>query len=139
MKVYQRTENGTVTEVSVREALAEVNTAMMEGKRYVREMFSGRGQHSIEYKDGRSVRLVEVYAPREESEPREWHGTHSTFHHLHRMDETNRARCNRRIRANLVPPSGGRGPWGVFKRTRSEIENGESARLYTFCPKCATK
>ncbi|EST18065.1 hypothetical protein [Streptomyces roseochromogenus] len=65
-KAYERTENGTTTRVSVREALAEVNHAMMGGKRDVRRMSSGRGQHSINYKDGRTVRLVEVDAPAEE-------------------------------------------------------------------------
>ncbi|WP_326812151.1 hypothetical protein [Streptomyces scopuliridis] len=63
MKVYERTENDIVTRISVREALAEVNNAMMEGKRQVRTMSSGRGQHSIEYKDGRKVTLIEVDAP----------------------------------------------------------------------------
>jgi hypothetical protein len=62
-KIYERTENGTTTRVSVREALAEVNRAMMDGKRDVRRMSSGRGRHSIDYKDGRSVRLVEIDAP----------------------------------------------------------------------------
>lgn len=67
-KVYERTENGTVTHVSVREALAEVNRAMMDGKRDVREMSSGRGQHVIAYKDGRTVRLILVDAPVEQPE-----------------------------------------------------------------------
>jgi hypothetical protein len=65
-KVYERTENGTTTRISVREALAEVNHAMMAGKRDVRRMSSGRGDHSIEYKDGRTVRLVETEAPADE-------------------------------------------------------------------------
>jgi hypothetical protein len=63
MKVYQRTENGTATIVSVRDAMDEVNHAMMDGKHEVRTMSSGRGQHSLEYKDGRSVRLTETDAP----------------------------------------------------------------------------
>jgi hypothetical protein len=68
MRMYQRTENDVVSTVSIREALAEVNHAMMGGKSGVREMSSGRGQHSIEYKDGRSVRLVLVDAPAEETD-----------------------------------------------------------------------
>lgn len=59
-KVYERTEDGTTTRVSIRKAMDEVNHAMMGGKRDVREMSSGRGRHSIDYKDGRSVLLVEV-------------------------------------------------------------------------------
>ena len=62
-KVYQRTENGAMSEVSVKDAMAEVNFAMMDGKRYVREMSSGRGQHRIEYTDGRVVVLLEMNAP----------------------------------------------------------------------------
>lgn len=60
MKEYQRTEDGAVTYVSVREAMAELNHAMMEGKRKVFEMSSGRGHHTITYKNGRSVQLVEL-------------------------------------------------------------------------------
>lgn len=61
-KVYQRTEDDSQTTVTVKEAMAEVNHAQMDGKREVREMSSGRGQHSIQYKDGRQVRLIEVDA-----------------------------------------------------------------------------
>lgn len=60
MKEYQRTEDGMVTIISVKDAMAEVNHAMMAGKNKVREMSSGRGQHTITYKNGRSVRLVEI-------------------------------------------------------------------------------
>lgn len=63
MRIYQRTENGTVTYVSVQEAMAEVNHCMMEGKRSVREMSSGRTAHWITYCDGRSVRLNLVDLP----------------------------------------------------------------------------
>lgn len=62
-KIYQRTENGAMSEVSVKDAMAEVNFAMMDGKRYVREMSSGQGQHRIEYTDGRVVVLLEMNAP----------------------------------------------------------------------------
>lgn len=76
-QVYERTENGTVTHVSVREGLDEINHAMMEGKREVRTMSSiSRTDYSIEYKDGRSVRLVRVDAPAEKPEqgPKVWTG-----------------------------------------------------------------
>lgn len=59
-KVYERTEDGATTRVTVRDALAEVNHSMMNGKREVRTMSSGRGRHDIEYKDGRHVVLVET-------------------------------------------------------------------------------
>jgi hypothetical protein len=63
-KVYERTENGVTSVVSQREGLAEINRAMMEGKREVRTMSSvTRTDYAIEYKDGRSVRLVLVDAP----------------------------------------------------------------------------
>jgi hypothetical protein len=57
-KVFERTENGTTTEVDVKAGWAEINHAMMAGKKDVRTMSSGGTQHSIEYKDGRKVRLV---------------------------------------------------------------------------------
>lgn len=63
-KIYQRTENGTTTHVPVKVAMAEVNTAMMEGKRDVDTMSSGSGRHSITYKDGRSVVLILVDEPK---------------------------------------------------------------------------
>ncbi|MGW6518562.1 hypothetical protein [Streptomyces sp. NPDC054962] len=65
-KVYERIENGTVTHVSIREAMAEVNDAMMgrlSRERSVRKMSSGRTQHHIEYADDRVVRLTLVNAP----------------------------------------------------------------------------
>jgi hypothetical protein len=68
-KIFERTENGTTAHVSIREGLAEVNTAMMEGKRDVRRMSSGSTRHSIEYKDGRRVLLVLVSEPKPEPEP----------------------------------------------------------------------
>ncbi|MEV5140357.1 hypothetical protein AB0K71_05890 [Streptomyces syringium] len=65
-KVYERTENGVTTHVSIQEAMAEVNDAMMgrlSRERRVRKMSSGRTQHSIEYADGREVRMTLVDAP----------------------------------------------------------------------------
>ncbi|BDM70550.1 hypothetical protein HEK616_40370 [Streptomyces nigrescens] len=60
-KVYERTENGFTTVITVREGLAEINHAQMAGKRDVRTMSSiTRTDFAIEYKDGRSVRLVQV-------------------------------------------------------------------------------
>lgn len=59
MKVYNRTENGTTTQVSVKDGNAEINHAMMEGKRDVREMSAGpKSGAFITYKDGRHVRLL---------------------------------------------------------------------------------
>ncbi|MGV9546792.1 hypothetical protein [Streptomyces ardesiacus] len=63
-KVYKRTENGVTGFVSQREGLAEINHAMMDGKRDVRTMSSvTRTDYGIEYKDGRSVRLTLIDAP----------------------------------------------------------------------------
>lgn len=56
---YTRVENGTETTVTAKEALAEINHAMMGGRRSVRRMSSiTRTDYAIDYKDGRSVRLV---------------------------------------------------------------------------------
>ncbi|MFB7114100.1 hypothetical protein [Streptomyces sp. NPDC056291] len=66
MKVYERTENGTTTRVSVREGRDEINHVMMDGKRDVRSMSAYRTDANIEYKDGRKVRLILVDAPEEQ-------------------------------------------------------------------------
>lgn len=78
-KVYERTENGTVTHVSIREGLDEINHAMMEGSREVRSMSGiSRTDYAIEYKDGRKVKLVRVEAPAEQPAivpgPKVWTG-----------------------------------------------------------------
>ncbi|MGY5634187.1 hypothetical protein ACW7N6_38245 [Streptomyces sp. UC1A3] len=66
-KVYERTENGTVAYVSVREGLEEINHATMGGRREVETMSSiSRTDYAIEYKDGRKVTLVRVDAPAEQ-------------------------------------------------------------------------
>lgn len=63
-KVYKRTEDGVTSIVSQREGLAEINHAMMAGKRDVRTMSSiSSTDYAIEYKDGRSVHLILVDAP----------------------------------------------------------------------------
>ncbi|MEU0667166.1 hypothetical protein ABZ508_02685 [Streptomyces lavendulocolor] len=64
-KVYERTENGTVTTVDRVAGLAEINAAMIgETRKTVRTMSSiSRTDYAIEYKDGRSVRLALVDAP----------------------------------------------------------------------------
>ncbi|WP_202917881.1 hypothetical protein [Streptomyces taklimakanensis] len=61
---YTRVENGTEDTVTAKEALAEINHAMMDGRRNVRRMSSiTRTDYVIDYKDGRSVRLVLDDAP----------------------------------------------------------------------------
>lgn len=66
MKQYTRTEDGTTTNVSIREGLDEINRAQMAGRREVRTMSSiSRTDFAIEYKDGRKVRLVVTEAPAE--------------------------------------------------------------------------
>ncbi|WP_206302654.1 hypothetical protein [Streptomyces sp. WAC 01529] len=63
-KLYKRTENGVTAFVSKRQGLDEINHAQMDGKRAVHTMSSiTRTDYDIEYKDGRSVRLVLVDAP----------------------------------------------------------------------------
>jgi hypothetical protein len=68
-KVYERTENGTTKIVSRTVGLGEINHAMMEGKREVREMSSlTRTDYAIQYKDGRSVKLILVDEPAPEAD-----------------------------------------------------------------------
>ncbi|NEA42746.1 hypothetical protein [Streptomyces sp. SID11385] len=68
-KIYTRTENGTTATITQAEGLAEINNAMMSGRRQVRTMSSitAGTDYAIEYKDGRSVRLVLVDAPAPEA------------------------------------------------------------------------
>ncbi|WP_223772974.1 hypothetical protein [Streptomyces sp. 135] len=139
MKVYNRTENSLTVQVSVREALAEVNTAMMEGRRQVKTMSSGRGHHIIEYKDGRTVRLIETDA----EEAQEW-GEAATASLLHKFSGDGpadksadyRAKCRKSIRWYPRPLSQTEGP---RLRTRAEIESAQYAHLYRFCPRCEAK
>lgn len=139
-KVYERTENGAVAYVSIREAMAEVNHAMMDGQRDVREMSSGRDRHSIDYKDGRSVILVLVDAPTEPVEDvKEWSGTHSNHNLVHRFDAELRALCNRRIRSARSGYRAGVLVGHEHLRSRREIEASEYAHFYTFCPRCEAK
>ncbi|MFF9568479.1 hypothetical protein [Streptomyces sp. NPDC014685] len=64
-KIYLRTEDGIDSYMSVKDALAEVNDAMMgrlSRERSTRTMSSSHGHHVIEYRDGRRVSLVEIDA-----------------------------------------------------------------------------
>jgi hypothetical protein len=64
-KVYKRTENGTATIVDRKAGLDEINAAMIgDAKKTVRTMSSiSRTDYAIDYKDGRSVRLVLANTP----------------------------------------------------------------------------
>lgn len=66
-KIYERTENGTTTPVDRVTGLAEINAAMMGvGRKAVRSMSSiTRTDYAIDYRDGRSVRLILVDTPEE--------------------------------------------------------------------------
>ncbi|MFJ3834466.1 hypothetical protein ACIPY6_02995 [Streptomyces sp. NPDC090054] len=62
-KVYERTEDGATTIVSLKDGGAEADRAQMGPRRDIREMSSSRGRHSITYRDGRKVTLVMVDRP----------------------------------------------------------------------------
>lgn len=64
-KVYERTENGVTTIVSLEDGVAEAERAYAN-RRDVPSMSSRQGQHHLEYRDGRIVDLVLVDAPTEE-------------------------------------------------------------------------
>jgi hypothetical protein len=66
MKVYERTENGVTTTVSLEDGVAEAERASTD-RRNVPSMSSRGGRHHLEYRDGRIVDLVLVDAPAEES------------------------------------------------------------------------
>lgn len=57
MTHFIRTEDGTATNVTKADGLAEVNRCMMDGKREVAEMTAVSGYYMIWYKDGRKVTL----------------------------------------------------------------------------------
>lgn len=137
MKVYDRTENGTTVQVSVKEGLAELNHAMMGGRREVRTMSQiNRTDYAVEYKDGRSVRLVQVDAPEPAEAATEEHWTVASHRILlHRFTEPSadgRAVCNKSFR-----------PWrygnGYVFKTRAEYASSKYVDLYTFCPRCLAK
>lgn len=135
MTYFIRTENGVAANVSKAAGLAEANKCMMDGKRDVAEMTATSGFYMIWYKDGRKVTLSrqDGEMPQSADDPQEWTGTHSRGNHLHRFDrETLKARCNSRIRPR-------RWPSGYAFQTRAEVESGEYADLYTFCPACESK
>jgi hypothetical protein len=133
MKAYQRIEDGVITQVSVKEALGEVNEAMIGRvvrERRVRTMSSSHGHHVIEYSDGRKVKLDEIDAPEQEkTEPAEWSTTHSGFT-AHRFNTaTHKALCNRSFSA--------RHHTRAFDdyRARSWVEQ-SSLKI---CPRCDAK
>lgn len=143
-EVFERTENGTTTIVTIAEGLTEINFAMMGGKRNVREMSHGSTNTRIDYKDGRTVTYERIDAPEAATETEEladWTGTHSSFNKLHRFEfigtdpvygDQYRARCNKRIHPNRYPK-------GYNFETKSQVLAREHADLYTFCPRCEAK
>lgn len=151
-KVYVRTEDGTSETVTVRVALKEVNYAMMEGRRYVREMSSQHGLHAIEYKDGRSVRLELVDADRtpealrvmaaqmalyadllspQDTAPWSVASHRNLLHRFTEASADGRAVCNKSFRPHRYGN-------GFNFKTRAEHEADRYAHLYTFCPRCST-
>jgi hypothetical protein len=139
-KVYRRTENGAEDFITVNEALAIVNDAMMNRwdltrPTAIREMTSQKGRHLIEYRDGTTVLLVETDAPAEtETETEAWTvASHRMLlHRFTEASENGRAVCNKSFR-----------PWrygnGYDFKTRPQHESSRHADLYTFCPRCSAK
>jgi hypothetical protein len=137
-KIYERNENGTTAHVSQRDGLAEINHAMMAGQRKVKTMSSiTRTDYAIEYKDGRSVRLILVDAPAPEAtpdaEPKWSVASHRML--LHRFTEDGqdgRALCNKRFRPYRYAN-------GYSFETRTARDAGQHGDLYTYCPRCEKK
>lgn len=149
MKAFERTTTQGTSTIPAREALAEINHAMMEGKRDVREMEHGGNHTRIAYKDGSTVTFNRIDVADDhfdtkpepvEGEVADWGGTFSNWEMMHRMflGETRygiklRARCSKGILGDL----GVKGNRPL--RTKSQILNGKYADHYTFCPRCETK
>lgn len=140
VKVYERTENGTVTHVSVREGLDEINHAMMDGQREVKAMSGiSRTDYVIEYKDGRKVTLKRVDAPSDQpaesdERPDVWTvaSAGTLLHRFTQADKDGRALCNKSFRPYRY------GDGYAFK-TKAEQKADKYAHLYTFCPRCEAK
>lgn len=128
-----------VDHISIREGLAIVNSAMMgDDRRKVSRMSSSKGNHSITYRSGRTVRLTEVTAP-EPVKPA--NGAHripdawtvasakTLLHRFTSADENGRAVCNKRFRPRRYAD-------GYAFRTKAEQRASEYAFMYTFCPRC---
>ncbi len=130
MKAYQRIEDGVITQVSIKEALEEVNTAMMEGRKKVKMMSSSHGHHTIEYRDGRKVTLDEIDVPEQEEEAREWSTTNTGFT-AHRFDTTtHKALCNKSILS--------RGHTRIHEGYTTRSWNVETS-VFRICPRCDAK
>ncbi|MFD8226893.1 hypothetical protein ACFV16_22280 [Streptomyces massasporeus] len=137
VKIYKRTENGVTTDLTVKQAMPEINSAMMEGKHKVREMSSSSRRTVIRYKDGRTVTFVPtlVDAPAETDErPDAWTlaGPGTLLHNFTQADKDGRALCNKSYRPHRF------GNGYAFK-TKAEQQSSEYAHLYTFCPRCEAK
>jgi plasmid stabilization system protein ParE len=130
---------GTPGFITVQAGLAEINAAMMgEGRKNVRRMSAARSSAIIEYRDGRKVEIRPAAEDETPAEPAaEWCGTHSNPSHLHRFGSELRAVCNSRIRSRGAGRRNGVLVGQEDLRTRSEIEGGKYAELYSFCPKCS--
>lgn len=126
--IFNRTENGTTTTVSIHEGLAELTHAMTEGAREVRSLMSGRDRHSIEYKDGRTVTLILADAPSPTAEAEEWATANSSFT-MHRF-RNERALCRKSIRPRHHTRSTGE------YSTRSYVQESSA---YKLCPRCDAK
>ncbi len=141
MTYFIRTENGEAANVTKETGLSEANRCMMDGRREVAEMTAVSDFYDIRYKDGRKVTLsrqdgdMPEPAPETIPEPREWRGTHSNFSHLHRFNASRRARCNPRFHPSYCADNDKPNEF----LTKSEVQAGEYADLYSFCPRCDTK
>jgi hypothetical protein len=151
MRMFELTENGVTKLIPLREGLEILNDVQLYGREFVKEASIGSLRADIEYKDGTKFTLVrvevevevevEVDAEENSGEPAEWSGTYSNQSRMHRFDpDTLRARCNKGIRpAQYLMPSPSGYEWEHSFKTRTELESGEFAHLYRFCPKCESK
>lgn len=130
--------------IETKEALTEINHAMMDGADEVAEMSASKSTAHIVYKDGRAVDFRPA-TPEEIAEhgSKEWDHTHSNFNLWHRFDGSLKALCNKRITANVASrlPAMVNGKWvpkDLFGHNR--LSTREDAERYgRLCPKCLAK
>lgn len=134
-KVYRRVTDGIEDFITVKEALAIVNDAMMGGKAKVHTMMSEHGKHAIRYRSGTVLLLIEIDAPQastdESSEtPARWSTTHSGWM-AHRFNQADRALCNKSIRP--------RSDTLIRDDYRSRAYYAASPNTWRICPRCDSK
>lgn len=133
--------------IDIKDALTEINHAMMDGKDDVEEMSASGSSASILYTDGRRVILRPATAEEiEKRDGKEWSYTHSNFGLWHRFNNDLSAFCNKRIRSkdagHISVKDANSGKWIsadlIGHDSLKTLPEAEKFSI-TLCPKCFSK